>query len=83
MRLVSDQAVEVNGIPCHIKHVHRCASSASADEDLSAGDEDEELNIQLPTRVVEEDLKDAAEAITLPRHSSRLRTPRICDVCLE
>lgn len=82
-KVVSDQAVEINGVPRHIKHIRRCASPAPADGVLAT--DDEELLIQLPAGLVEEesDSGDAAEAnLTLPRRSSSLRTQRVCDLCV-
>ena len=84
-RVVSDQAVEINGVPRHIKHIHRCATPASADRIFATDKEDEDILIQLPARDAEEesDSDDDADAnLILPRRSSRIRIPRVCDMCL-
>ena len=82
---MSDQAVEINGVPRHIKHIHRCATPASADRIFATDDEDEELLIQLPARDAEEesDSEDDADAnLMLPRRSSRIRILCVCDLCV-
>ena len=83
MKVLSEQAVEVDGVPRHVRHLHYCSSPKS--QVGTATDEvDEELVIQLPTHGNEQeethseedvDSEDAAEDLdrVLLRRSSRLR----------
>ena len=81
LRVVSDQAVEINGVPRHIKHVHQCATPASADRIFATDDEDEEL--LTPDVEEESDSEGDADAnLILPRRSSRIRKPRVYDLCV-
>ena len=91
MKVLSEQAVEVDGVPRLVRHLHHCSSPKS--QVGTATDEgDEELVIQLPTQGNEREetdsekdvnSEDAAEELdrVLPRRSSRLRKSRLCDIC--
>ena len=80
-RVVSDQVAEINGVPRHIKHVHQCATPASADRIFATDDEDEEL--LTPDVEEESDSEGDADAnLILPRRSSRIRIPCVYDLCV-
>ena len=71
-RIVSNQAVDVDGVPRHVRDLRHCTSQGSQDEAVTTDSGDETLLIQLPAEdgVTEEsgseDDADVAEQ-ALPR----------------
>ena len=91
-KVLSHQAVEVDGVPRHIKDLHprTCQGEAEAAED----EKDEELYIELSGQAsdgegstsdatVDSDHDAAAGGPerTLPRRSSRIKKSRVCSLC--
>ena len=84
-KVVSDQAVEIDGVPRHVKHLHRC-SAQSVPVKASEGNEDDSLLIRVPVQEDDEAVDAAGhhevnEDYELPRRSSRIRRPRSCSLC--
>lgn len=84
-KVMSDQAVEVDGVPRHVKHLHRC-NIQSVPVEASGSSEDDALLVRVPAQgsgegVDEADHHDTNEDRELPRRSSRIRQLRSCSLC--
>lgn len=88
-RVTSDQVVEVNGMPRHIKHLRPRLSSCSRDEacrkeeeEEDNDDDDEQLLITFPQEQDREpDVADADADEPGLRRSERIRRQRVCTMC--
>lgn len=84
--ILSHQALEVDGVPRHVRDLHCCNPQTSQEDVATTDSEDSELLIQLPGRADEEEGdEDAAAENELdregPRRSLRVRRPRVCNLC--
>lgn len=82
--VLSDQAVEVDGVPRHVRDL-RCCSTQNIQcwEDSAESDESDELLIAFSeeTEDAEEEEREEMEQV-LPRRSSRVKIPRVvCNQC--
>ncbi|MPC49652.1 hypothetical protein E2C01_043461 [Portunus trituberculatus] len=95
--VISEQAVEVDGLPRHVKDLHRVTSQQPAAETTASRTNEEELLVELQSQAdtgdevdmedkeeeeeEEEQEQEPAERV-LPRWSSRVRIPRVvCELC--
>ncbi|XP_066985023.1 uncharacterized protein [Macrobrachium rosenbergii] len=82
--ILSEQAVEVNGVPRHVRDLRSCSSQGLILSEETTNAEDEELLIQLPVHEdegEEEDSGTVVECNVIPRRSTRVRKARVCNIC--
>ena len=77
-KILSHQAVEVDGVPRHVRDLHHCTPQTPQEDDVTTDSEDDALFIQLPGSIDEEEgNEDAAAGVELdrelPRQSSKIR----------
>ena len=85
-KTLSHQAVEVDGVPRHVRDLHHCTPQTPQEDDVTTDSEDDALLIQLPGQIDEEEENEDAAAgdeldQELPRRSSRIRRHKVCTVC--
>ena len=91
--MLSDHAVEVNGIPRHVGDLRPCCSDSVVDGMTGSDGEDDELLIRLPVRAddggeqdsdaneEEEDTNVGVADAVMLRRSDRIRKQEECTLC--
>ncbi|MPC76323.1 hypothetical protein E2C01_070733 [Portunus trituberculatus] len=61
-KILSHQAVEVDGIPRHVRDLYHCTPQTPQEDDVTTDSKDKELLIQLPGQIDEEEENEDAAA---------------------